>query len=247
MKTTLKLLAISCVCVLVMGACGSGSNENDSTQEKKLSEKKNYRDDYRKACEDLEFGEAHKILNKRRESYVKKGLDYSFTGEWNTMTGYQEYVDADIYIFREEVTYLMSIDDPNAENRIFKFLLETPMDGTHLDEGYHDYHIVSYPEKRDNRLVWTYYYCIKRYNEKCNIILDLSILNGKQSMAKKVLTYYKDNMHIERGFIGDKITVRGKPFTFEKNLCCYVWYDTDDKAAAQKKYDEAVKNGVFKQ
>ena len=249
MKTTLKLLAISCVCVLVMGACGSGSNENDSTQEKKLSAKKNYRDDYRKACEDLEFGEAHKILDKKRDYYVEHGLKETAWGQYNTMTGYQEYVDADIFIFREEVTYLMSMDDPNVENRIFKLLMEMPMDGTLLDEGYQDYDIVSSPSNPTSRQAWTYYYCIKRYNEKCNIILDLSILFEKQSLAKKVLSYYKDNMHIEDTGEGKKITVRGKSIKMEPPhygiYVCYVWYDTADKDAAQKKYDEAVKNGLF--
>ena len=245
----LMILTICFLVMLVMGACGSGSNKSNSTKGTP-SEKKNYGDNYKQACEDLEFGEAHKILDKKRNYYVDHGsgddkdvYDYYFKeGKW---PGFQEYVDADVYIFREEVTYLMNIDDPNVENRIFKLLMEMPMDGTPLDEGYHDDDIVEMEYLPASRQAWTYYYCIKRYNEKCNIILDLSILLGKQSMAKKVLSYYKDNMHIEKAYKGDKITVKGKPFKFEKSYSCYVWYDTDDKAAAQKKYDEAVKNGAF--
>ena len=254
MRTTLKLLAISCVCVLVMGACGSGSNENDSTQEKKLSEKKNYRDDYRKACEDLEFGEAHKILDKLRDVFVNDGLSKLRDGNQYMVVdikGYKNYVDADLYIFREEVAFLMGLDSPDAETKIFKLLLDTPLDGTKLPEGKCEEYAATEGEylyyNQKGEKVWLYHYCIERFNQKCDIIVDLSILLGKQQLAAKALSYYKEDMVIEHADVFHTVKVKTKNGTVEIKDSGYIWYDTRSKDAAQKKYDEAVKNGVFKQ
>lgn len=257
MKTTLKLLAISCVCVLVMGACGSGSNENDSTQEKKLSAKKNYRDDYRKACEDLEFGEAHKILDKLRDVFVNDGLSKLGTSYYQDpclvvdIKGYKNYVDADLYIFREEVAFLMGLDSPDAETKIFKLLLDTPLDGTKLPEGKCEGVAAAegryYNNFNKGERVWLYHYCIDRFNQKCDIIVELSILLGKQQIAAKALSYFKEDMMIEHADIFQTVKVKTKNGTVEINDSGYIWYDTRSKDAAQKKYDEAVKNGVFKQ
>ena len=89
---------------------------------------------------------------------------------------------------------------------------------------------------------WLCSYCIKRYNQKCDIVMDLAMLYGNKSLAKKVLTIYKDNMHFECSLYGDTRTIHGKTMEIEGG---YIWYDSSDKDAAQKRYNEAVKNGVF--
>ena len=235
-KSILTLLAIGCLSVLVLGACGNDSKKSDSKQSAEQSADL----DYRSACEELDFGKAHEILDKLRDVYVNEGL---------RKASYQAYVDADIYIFREEVTYLMGLDDPNADKRILKLITETPLDGRKMDEGYCSFYDVI--EEFGGSLVWLYSYCIKRNNQKCDIVMDLSIINGNKTLAKKVLSYYKDNMHIERGdeFDWDSNLTKtgiynGKKVTFNGDNA-YIWYDSADKDAAQKKYNEAVKNGMF--
>ncbi len=139
----------------------------------------------------------------------------------------------------------MGLDDPAAENRILKMIMETPLDGRKLDEGYCGYYDACEESVTGGEKVWLYSYCIKRNNQKCDIVIDLSILYNNKTLAKKVLSYYKDNMHIERGGYDSRIIVKGKTIKFDGNHG-YIWYDSADKDAAQKRYDEAVKNGVFK-
>lgn len=242
------LLTISCVCVLVMGACGSGSNKsNSNSSESKF--KQNVDLNYQKACEELDFGKAHEILEKLRNEFVNEGLPKAQNCQVTSIKGYQAYVDADIYIFREEATYLMGLDDPAAEPRILKMIMETPLDGRKLDEGHCSFYD-ALEDNGDGNKVWLYSYCIKRNNQKCDIVMDLSILHNNKTLAKKVLSYYKDNMHIvdDRYWNFDddvlRINVKGKTIIVDGDHG-YIWYDSADKDAAQKKYNEAVKDGMF--
>ena len=238
MKKLFKVLVICCLSVFMFGACESGSyNKNSSTKVNDMN--------YQKACEELDFGKAHEILNKLRDVFVNKGLQKSRYSLVSELKGYNEYVDADVYIFREEVTYLMSLDDPAAENRIVKLIMETPLDGRALDEGYCDHNDASEKAVTGGENVWLYCYCIKRNNQKCDIAMDLAILHGNQTLAKKVLLYYKDNMHIEQGGTTSSMEIKGEQIVVTHSRG-YIWYDSSDKDAAQKRYDEAVKNGVFK-
>ena len=65
-----------------------------------------------------------------------------------------------------------------------------------------------------------------RYNVKCDKILEMSISLRNQDMARKILPMYKED------------EILGA-------LECVSAYTYDTKEAAQKKYDEAVKNGAF--
>lgn len=248
MKKLFNLLAICCLSVFLLGACESGSIKSAFSSD---SSHMNGNLNYKKACEELDFGKAHEILNKLRDVFVNEGLPKAYHCQVAEIKGYQAYVDADIYIFREEVTYLMGLDDPAAENRILKMIMETPLDGRKLDEGYCSYYDACEESVTGGEKVWLYSYCIKRNNQKCDIVIDLSILYNNKTLAKKVLSYYKDNMHIEIGghdYSYDdnvkRIIVKGKTIKVDGNHG-YIWYDSADKDAAQKRYNEAVKNGVF--
>ncbi len=259
----LKVLAVCCLGMFVLGAFGGGLSKASYAQgifsKKSKAVQKNQSKavqkdfgDYRKACEESDFGKAHEILNELRDVFVKEGLPKAYYCEVSEIKGYRDYVDADIYIFREEVTYLMGLNDPAAESRILKLIMETPLDGRRLDEGYCSAHDAYERSVTGGEKVWLYSYCIKRNNQKCDIVMDLSILNEKQSIAKKVLLYYKDNMHIQKAghdYSYDdyklRINIKGKTIKVDGDHG-YIWYDSEDKDAAQKRYNDAVKNGVFK-
>lgn len=251
MKKLLNVLAFLCLGVLCFSVCGSCSSKSEkksksSTDFEESGNKKANSEqlDYKKACEKLDFDKAHQILNELRRVFVDEGLPKAYGDLVSEIKGYNEYVEADIYIFREEVTYLMSVDDPAAEKRILKLIMETPLDGRALDEGYCDYYDACEESVTGGEKVWLYCYCIKRNNQKCDIVMDLAMLYENQSLAKKVLTFYKDNMHIEKGGYGEALTIKGKRINFDGNHG-YIWYDSSDKEAAQKRYNEAVKNEVF--
>lgn len=205
----LKVLAICCICVLVFGACGG---DND-----KLN--------YQKACAENDYVKAHEILDKLQDKFVKKGLP-KLTSWWDSpkiseLPGYQDYADADMYIFREEATYLMGLDDPAVNSRIIKLLTETPFYGKPAEENEH---IASEGYNEHYNPYWMYYYCLKRYNQKCDVLLDLSILFKNESLAKSVLSFYKETMHVNSH---------------------EVQFDNQDKNRAAEKYEEAVRKGVF--
>lgn len=261
MKKVLTVLAIVCLCALVFRACGSCSNKsnNSKIEIEEENDQQSADLDYKSACEELDFGKAHEILDKLRDVFVNEGLPKAQNCQVTSIKGYQAYVDADIYIFREEATYLMGLNDPTAEKRILKLIMETPLDGSHLAEGYCSYNVTS-EDMDEGRPVWLFAYCIKRNNQKCDIVLDLSIINESKTLANKVLSCYKDNMHIEQGgrdysidgeikwenvrFKDKTIKVKGKTIKVDNNHG-YIWYDSADKDAAQKKYNEAVKDGMF--
>ncbi len=237
MKKIFCLLTICCLGMFVVGACGSGPENSDSHS------KKDYDMDYNKACADNDYEAAHVILNKLREKALKSGWSY---GEWlngNHMDDYRNYEMADIAIFKEEASFLMGLDDPSAENRIIKLIIETPIDGIAMSEGfiYSDeaYHIKS----KNYGDAGVYARCIYRFNQKCDIAIELSILFKNKSLAKRVLALYKDNIYAHAADYDETISVKGKKVVLHETG--YAWYDTTDKDAAQKKYDEAVKNGVF--
>lgn len=234
-----QFVVLTALCVLALSSlysCQSSGNKKHASGPSA--------DSYQQACEKHDFEKAHSILGQLREVFVNQGLPHSYYKLVSDIYGYQNYVDADIYIFREEAAYLMSLNDSNTQNRILKLIMETPLDGRQLDEGYCDYYDAQEQSVTGGEKVWLYFYCLKRINQKCDIVLDLAILNGNQSLAKKVLSFYKDNMHIEAGSSGNKITVKGKTISVDGNHG-YIWYDSADKDAAKKRYDEAVKNGVF--
>ena len=188
----------------------------------------------------MDFEKAHQILNKLRGVFVDEGLPTIHIQKYSRrpksvsdIKGYNQYVDADIYIFREEVAYLMSLDDPAAESRIVKLIMETPLDGTPQEEGRSGYsHCCE--DREDGLQTGLYRYCIMRHNQKCDIVMDLAILLGKKSFAQKTLMCYKDSMHM--------YPVKTE---YISTTYCKIWYDSSDKDAAQNKYDEAVENGVF--
>lgn len=242
----IEILIICCLSVLMFGACGSDFGKSElSSKSSSTSELKDL--NYQKACEELDFDKAHQILKILRDVFFNEGLPGAYWDRLSEMKGYDEYVQADIYIFREEVTYLMSLEDPAVENRIIKLIMETPLDGTALNEGYCSRYLAEEAESRGVK-VWLYHYCLERYNRKCDIVMELAVLQGNQSLAKKVLMYYKDNMHVEEGadFEDKTMMIKGKRIELKALGEGYIWYDSSDKDAAKKRYDEAVKNGVFK-
>lgn len=252
MKKLFNLLAICCLSVFLLGACESGAIKSVFSSD---SSHMNGNLNYKKACEELDFVKAHEILNKLRDVFINDGLSKLGTLKSQPpcmvvdIKGYKNYVDADLYIFQEEVAFLLGLDNPDAETKIFKLLLDTPLDGTKLPEGECERVAAAegkyYNNSNKGEKVWLYHYCIDRFNQKCDIIIDLSILLCKQKIAAKALLYFKEDMMIEHADYFDNVKITTKNGIVEIKDSGYIWYDTRSKDAAQKKYDEAVKNGVF--
>ena len=245
----LKVLAICCLSMLIMEACESGSNKSNSSvsSTSNIKEETNQQSvdlNYQKACEDLEFVKAHQIVKNLRNEALENGID-----KWKKKKRYySKYEVADIYVFNEEASYLLSLDDPLSEKRILKLILETSIDGAPTNEGQCKYG-VAFNILNSADEAGVYARGLSRFNRKCDIAMDLAIVFKNQSLAKSVLVLYKDELHAVLGdnYSGRKeavANVRGKKIMVGNEG--YAWYESNSKNAAQKKYNEAVKNGVFK-
>ena len=132
------------------------------------------------------------------------------------------------YIFNQEMLYLVSLNTPEATNRVIYLLVENNIEGTPVGEN----QTYSMPIERDPAK--EYIASIIKYNERCNSVLDLAISLGNEELAKKMIDLYKKDVEI----LSDK----GGLFSEELKTGKYV--DTS-KQAAKEKLEKAIKEGKF--
>lgn len=135
------------------------------------------------------------------------------------------------YIFNQEMLYLVSLNTPEATNRVVYLLAEFNIEGTPVGEN----QTYSHPVERDPAK--DYIASIIKYNERCNSVLDLSISLGNERLAKKIIDLYKKDIEIlsdyaEGGVFGDEELKTGK-------------YVETSKQAAKEKLEKAIKEGKF--
>ena len=192
---------------------------------------------YQEACEENDYVTAHQRLDELRSAFVDD-MRY-FNGVENS-TSYQEYISADNHIFNAELLYLLQYDDPTADNRILSLVTETPLDGSKPMKGINSYFL-------DDRIL-LYIDCVKRFNKKCDLVLDNAVICGRQSLASKVLALYKENILVFKGssYIGKgDITIDGETIHVDGDHS-FVYYTLDDLDSARKRYEQAVNVGAFK-
>ena len=129
---------------------------------------------------------------------------------------YYEINEAEDYIFNYEVNTLISQNSKEANDRVVYLLNEFTIIGERGPIGIDHHDDTPYGKS------------CARFNKKCNKILDISISLKNQDMAKKIIPLYKEDE-----ILGSNGNYYIKAYTY------------DTKEAAQKKYDEAVKNGAF--
>lgn len=105
--------------------------------------------------------------------------------------------------------------------------------------------------QRDNYLICTtdeYHYAFKAYrefNSKLNKILGLSIGAHNQYLASKLLPIYTETVNVIEGDGDiDKGKIRYKGVKIDR-AHIYVDFNNEEKNEAQRRYNEAVKSGVF--
>ena len=161
---------------------------------------------YQEACQEQDFEAANKIV-ERRMFMTEKDKDY---------------------VFNAEMLYLVSQNTEEASNRVLYLLAEYQFQGMPVSPG-GKYGLMFYRE------VKMYLESISNYNNRCNNVLSLAISQGNESLARKVVELFKQNIDVD----------------FEDSDSHYIriskkGYNNTDKDAAQAKYDEAVSSGVFK-
>lgn len=164
-------------------------------------------DSYQSACRNQDFVAAYEWIEKNNGSEEDKD-----------------------YVFNAEMLYLTSLGTEEASNRIVYLLAEYQIPGDVINN--------STPDNIGKNLyegAKTYINGIKRFNKRCDNVLDLAIATKNKELCAKILTLYKADINVREDYS------RAESLYFEEPILVY-----KSKEIAQKKYDEAVKSGAFK-
>lgn len=237
------IISFCCIAVFLLTACGSSSSKNEEEEEKITvtgADGKEYTS-YQEACKDGDFETAHSFLNAYHEKYVEAQSRGSM-GAWRYERN--KYFQAFDYIYKREIQYLLSeLDEEECKDKILFILEEIPAEGEKFPEGLCDYRIVCRGDFGDDGIpldayiVWT-----QHYNRLCNNILTLAINRKNRSLAQSILLQYVDNVEAIKGDSDGSLKVNGVKVDGNHG---YIKYTSEDRDAAKKKYDEAVKSGAF--
>ena len=230
-------LAIYCLIMCVLVACG---NSSDSTSSNSSNDSSKYRD-YRDGVKDLDFESARDTLNTYRMEYLKFQSKNGIIHKDERKEAELKYYNAFDYIYKMETQYLLSeFEGDECKDKIMFLLEEIPIEGEKCPEGLCDYDIACRGTWGDEGIpldayiVWT-----QHFNRLCSNILSLSINRKNQKLAKLILQNFVENVEVTAG--GD-VKIDG---VFVDGNHGYIKYTKDDYNAAKKKYDEAVASGAF--
>ncbi len=193
---------------------------------------------YQSACSKGDFDAARDYIGRMKEQNVVVQAE----GEWKEREAYPKLIlEAEEYVANEEIQYLASLNEEQANNRIILILNQKPIEGveaaekTCLDKQI----FMSMLDGDDasklaNDFIKYIAWCGK-YNSQCRSILSIAIACGNESLANKILYSFRPDPEIQ----SEKC--KGNNDWYD----IYAHYTNASKEAAQKKYDEAVKSGAF--
>ena len=195
--------------------------------------------DYKSAIGINDYEAAHKIIKQlgmdfeeERAEQLAKGGDFGTDERMSVESKAQTYFEAIKDVYCSEVMYLMSDNNSEVDTKIIFILNELPNLGIKYQEG-KELHFGGYEEYQKECLnYFLYSESVRCNNTVCDKILSIAIAMKNDKMAKLALSQFKDEC----------MTVKG---TSNGWSCDCVQYNSNTKDEAQRKYHEAVQNGVF--
>lgn len=199
--------------------CGSGDSG--------VSDSGEY-DNYKEACKDGAFEDAHEKLEKIHES-----LEYYDIGHYTYLAKAREYFSALEYIYKAEIQYIVtSMDDEACKDKLTFLLAEIPIDGQKPDKSFNiissEFEEDGDSEVENHRLYKVYGYYVTSYNHLLDHALTLAINRKYKKLAESILIQYIDDLEFElrEGYY-------------------YTNYSRSSYNAAKEKYDQAVSMQLF--
>ena len=193
---------------------------------------------YRTACSNGDFDAAREYVGKMKDKAA------SVDDHWERRPLEELIEEAEEYIYSGELNALASMNDKQANTRIVLILNEDKAEGTPVNEGANvgiDCRI-SYDKRRGNNYEYiSYMDWVSKYNLKCDRILDIAIACGNKDLAERILHLIRQDATFYYKPTAASHDDRYK----EEYKDVYAHYTNDSKEAAQKKYEEAVRNGAF--
>ena len=176
-----------------------------------------------------------------RKSYLSNAVKYlaQKPGDKDYLAHYLDINDENV------LTVLAALKTKELSDAIIKAISSIELSGTPLTRGLHEYSAYSASN--------SYVESVLKYNKSCDKVLSVAINTGNNYLAQKSLLCFKQNMKSMKGHSSNMISdpdykgikaQDGSGVRVDGNHS-YVWYTNEDKIAAQKKYDEAVRSGAF--
>lgn len=220
----------------------SNTSKNKDAESVVGAEGKTY-DSYRSACNAGDFNAAREIIAKMKEE--------ALTDEHHSYNYFEESInEAEEYVINEELQYLASMNDEQANRRIILILNQPTDNGFEAAEGAClGKRISGYYLKKNNTSSLSdlpsevinfrkYIQWCGKHNTMCNTVLGIAISFGNQSLAKKILHQFRSDPELN---LKNMVKDSGGWEYYD----VYAHYTNGSRNAAQKKYDEAVKTGAF--
>lgn len=199
---------------------------------------------YRDAVKALDFEAARDVMKKYHDRYLEELSKNAVLYAEERREAEGKYFSAFDEIYKAEIQYLLSeLSGNECIDKISFLLAGIPVEGEKFPQGLCDYRIAGRGRWGGNEglpfdayIVWT-----QHFNRLCDTILFLAINRKNQDLAKLILLKYVDNVEVTIGK-SPSIKVNG---VWVDNSHGYINYTSADRDAARKKYNEAVKLGVF--
>lgn len=216
------LIIILCAIGFAIASCGN-SNPFGS------------KGDYRTAVQNGDYEAAHKIIKQLRTDFeeeraeqLAKGGDFGADERMSVESKAQTYFEAIKDVYCSEVMYLMSDNNSEVDTKITFILNEMPNLGIKYEEGKELHFTMGGYSVEEHKACLNYFLyseSVRCNNTVCDKILSIAIAMKNDKMAKLALSLFKDEC-----------------MTDEESC---VRYNSNTKDEAQRKYHEAVQNGVF--
>lgn len=200
---------------------------------------------YQTACSKGDFDAARDYIGKMKEKFIVVKAD----GDYKEKEAFEEAIqEAEDYVTNEELQFLASLNDEQANNRIILIMNQRPIIGVEAAEnaclGKKVYNRVIQSDVNDN--LWNddcqtvtdfkkYIIWCGEHNSKCTSLLNIAIACGNQNLAQKIIHVFRPDPELLTK------EIKGESSYYD----VYAHYTNTSKDAAQKKYDEAIKSGAF--
>ena len=213
-------IIILCTMTVALASCGSGSSGKA---------------DYKSAIGINDYEAAHKIIKQlgmdfeeERAEQLAKGEEFGEDERMSVESKAQTYFEAIKDVYCSEVMYLMSDNNSEVDTKIIFILNEMPNLGIKYVEGKPLNFSGNEEYQKECLNYFLYSESVRCNNIVCDKILSIAIAMKNDKMAKFALSQFKD----ECMMVSESSALRIRYYSIAKD-------------EAQRKYHEAVQNGVF--
>ena len=240
--------------IFLLTACGGSSSKNEE-EKTNVVEKTNEEEkitvtgadgtvyhSYQTACSKGDFDAARDYIGKMKDRLVELKAKGWSSGK--TIAYKEATQQAEEYVANEEIQYLASLNEEQANNRIILILNQRSVEGLEAAEmACLGKHILKWYIDNDGegtgeiQKYKKYISWCANHNSKCGNVLSIAIACGNQSLAKKILHCFRKDPEL---LLKNERKEAGRLY-----YDVYAHYTNASKDAAKIKYDEAVKSGAF--